>query len=277
MPWPVFVYSFLELVIEEGSAEAQAFREEFGPNFQQTHSDDMHVFGTLSLPQHVLENDTAKIYRNNKYRIPLNKNVYYNLVSHLETASKAGGSVIISLLSTYCEIRETDRGPTDQFTFESIIKQAKGRDTAESDLLEGIPGAFIGVSNKDIMDNNAILKLGMMPMELELAGDVRDMLADQDALHPPKPGDKTLVEEFDAMVKREDSADGPTRNDIPLPPSRYRDVIMESQKVKEYRDRFRMDGRTGGIGAGICICMYTLHNVPLLYVFPYVSRSILTQ
>jgi len=35
---------------------------------------------------------------------------------------------------------------------------------------------------------------------------------------------------------------------------------MEVQKIKENRDRFKIDGRTGGIGPQVSVCMFTLHN-----------------
>jgi len=178
----------------------------------------------------------------------------------LESNGKAGGTVIIYLLQTYCEIRETTRGPIDQYSFEAIINQAHGINGDEADLEEGIPGAFTGVSNKDIMDNTAVLKLGMTPMEGDLAQDVRAELEDEDIKHPPELGKPSLVEEFDQNIKREDSADAPTRNEIPLPPSRARDVVMEVQKIKENRDRFKIESRTGGIGPAVSVCMFTFHN-----------------
>jgi len=35
---------------------------------------------------------------------------------------------------------------------------------------------------------------------------------------------------------------------------------MEVQKIRELRDRFRIDPRTGGVGPGVSIAMYTFHN-----------------
>lgn len=219
----------------------------------------MKTFATITLPPHVKENPLAKLYRGTKYRIPLNLHVYFNLITFLESNAKKGGSVIIYLLSTYCEIRHTARGPIDQYSFEAIIQQAHGADE-EVELQEGIPGVFTGISNKDILENNAVLRLGMMPMEPELAMDVRADLEDEDRENPPAPGVPSLVEEFDRTVKREDSADAPSRNEIPFPPSRARDVIMEVQKIKENRDRFKIESRTGGIGPQVSVCMFTFHN-----------------
>jgi transcription initiation factor TFIID subunit 5 len=240
--------------------DSKIFFREFSPQFEKVHSDELRVFDTIKLRSQVFENSIAKLYRNTKYRLPLNKHVYFNLLTFLESNANSGGSVIIYLLQTYCEVRETERGPIDQYSFEAIINQARGVEGDDVDLQEGIPGAFTGVSNKDIMDNTAILKLGMMPMEADLAADVRAELEEDDLRHPPENGKNSLVEEFDQNIKREDSADAPSRNEIPLPPSRARDVVMEVQKIKENRDRFKIDGRTGGIGPGVSICMFTFHN-----------------
>ena len=81
-----------------------------------------------------------------------------------------------------------------------------------------------------------------------------------DQLHPPADGVPTLVEEFDRKIKREESADAASRADLPLPPSRARDVVMEMQKVRENRDRFKIEGRTGGAGIPVSACMFTFHN-----------------
>lgn len=258
--WPIFVYSYLDMVVNGFSIDARKFFQDFRAQFEKIHADELRTLETVTLPQHVFENDMTKLYRSSKYRIPLNTNVYYNLMTFLESNAKIGGSVIVYLLQTYCEIRATNQGPLDQYSFEAIIKQAHGAEEEDPDLQEGIPGAFTGVSNKDIMNNNSVLKLGMMAMDPELAQDVRAELEDEDLKHPPELGRNSLVEEFD-RIKREESLDeGPNRNEIPLPPSRARDVVMEVQKIKENRDRFKIDGRTGGIGPAISVCMFTFHN-----------------
>jgi transcription initiation factor TFIID subunit 5 len=246
-------------VVNGYTQDALYFLTEFGPLFKDHHGDELQNFETVTLPQHVLDNPTAKLYRGTKYRLPLNTHVYYNLLTFLETNAKAGGTVIIYLLQTYCEIRETARGPIDQYSFEAIVNQARGNEEA-LDLEEGIPGAFTGVTNKDIMNNRAVLKLGMMPMDYELAQDVRSELEEEDIKHPPESGKPTFVEEFDRTIKREESPDAPSRNEIPLPPSRARDVVMEIQKIKENRDRFKIESRTGGIGPAVSVCMFTFHN-----------------
>ena len=256
----MFVYSYIALVQEGFPKDGDSFIREFGPQFETIHQDELRTLSTIQQALQLRENSITKLYIENKYRIPLNTHVYFNLLTFLESNGKFGGSVILYLLQTYCDIRETSRGPIDQFSFEAIINQANGIDGEETDLQEGIPGAFTGVTNKDIMSNTVTLKLGSLAMDPDLSADVRADLEDEDLKNPAEPGKLSLVEEFDRNIKREDSADGPTRTDIPYPPSRARDVTMEVQKIKENRDRFRIESRTGGIGPAVSICMFTFHN-----------------
>jgi transcription initiation factor TFIID subunit 5 len=242
-------------------SDAKEFLQKFRCAFERIHADELRILETISLPQHALENSTTKLYRENKYRLPLNKHVYYNLMTYLEANNKKGGSVIIYLLQTYCEVRETVRGPIDQYSFEAIINRAQSTiSDGSGDLQEGIQGAFTGVSNHDIMDNSAPLKLGPKQTEVELALDSRADLEDEDTKNPPEPGQPPLVDLYDQKIKREESTDAIGRSEIPYPPSRARDVVMEVQKVKEFRDRFKIEGRTSGIGPSISVCMFTFHN-----------------
>jgi transcription initiation factor TFIID subunit 5 len=258
----MFVYCYLELILHDGASDGEKFFQAFASPFEKVHANELRVLETIKLRQHVLENSLTKLYRENKYRIPLNHHVFFGLTTFLEQKDTPtdGGGTILLLLSTYCELRETQRGPLDQFSFDAIVNKARSQTTDDLELQEGIEGAFTGVSNKDIMDNTVKLNLGFTAMEPDLAEDVRAELEDEDVRNPAEAGKPTLVDTFDRVIKREDSADGPPRGEIPVPPSRQRDVIMEVQKIKEHRDRFKIDGRTGGVGAGVSCCLWTFHN-----------------
>lgn len=259
LPWPIFVYSYLSLVRDEAVVEKEIFFNEFSSKFEKLHADEIREFSLVTLPTHVNANPTAKLYCENRYKLPLNQHVYFNLITFLESNAKSGGTVILSLLQTYFEIKETTRGPIDRFSFEAIINNAKNQEIDEKELEEGIPGAFTGITNKDMTHNNATLKLGMMPLDPELIVDVRSELEEEDAKNPPDLGKRSLVEEFELSIKR-GSSDTPNQNEIPLPPTRARDVLMEVQKIKEYRERFKIESRTGGVGTGVSVCMFTFHN-----------------
>jgi transcription initiation factor TFIID subunit 5 len=258
--WPFFVYSFLELVGQGYTEESKAFLKEIGPNFQPVHADDLKTFSTITLPQHVTDNSVTTLYKQNKYRIPLNQHATGDLFNFLERESEQGGSVIRQILVSYCQIDSTARGPVTPFSFEAVFRKSRTLELDDVDVNEGIAGVNIGLSNKDVLDPAAPLTLGMLPMESDLQEDVRAELEDEERRNPPAQGKPTLLEEFDQKIKREDSADAPNRTDLPLPPSRPRDIMLEMSKLRENRDRFKIEGRTGGVGVPISACMFTFHN-----------------
>lgn len=258
--WPVFVYSYLDLVSQNLPDEAKHFLNTLKSNFENVHSDDLRTLVTVTLPQHVQENRVTRLYQENKYRIPLNQHASGQLFSFLEREDDAGGSVILQVLQAYCQVDSTARGPIEPYSFEAIYRRAQNLDLDDVDAQEGIPGVFTGVSNKDVLDAHAPLKLGPMPTEAELRDDVRAELEEFEKSHPPADGVPSLVDEFERKIKREESADCPTRQELPLPPSRARDVLMEMQKVRENRDRFKIEDRTGGVGVPVSVCMFTFHN-----------------
>lgn len=258
--WPTFIYSYLELVEGGYPEDASQFFNSFRTNFENVHADELKTLATVTLPQHVRENSVTKLYKSAKYRIPLNTQAAHLFYGFLDREPLAGGTVLADLFAKHCDIEQHDRGPMEPYSFEAIYRRAQKLDLEDADVVEGIPGAFTGISNRDVMDTSTPLRLGPLPMEPELRDDVRAELEEEDSRNPPADGRPSLVEEFERKIKREESADVPNRADLPLPPSRARDVVMEVQKIRENRDRFRIEGRTGGVGVALSACMFTFHN-----------------
>ncbi|KAJ9370132.1 hypothetical protein DTO282E5_5192 [Paecilomyces variotii] len=261
--WPLFVYSFLNLVTSFYPQDAKQFFATNKNLFLPEHSEDIRALEPISLPEHVQDNSTAKLYRGNKYRLILSNPAFSNLMQFLENKQKEGGSVMSAILSSYCTIITKERTADDRFSFAAML--GKSGDTQTFPLEdEGIPGHHPGSAYTG--DNPAMtgtlprLKLGNLPPEAQLEEDVRGELAEEDAKNPPVAGRNTLVQEYDQMIKKEEDEDAPTRAEIPYPPSTARDVAMEVQKVKENRDRFKIEGRTGGVGPAVSVCMFTFHN-----------------
>lgn len=260
--WPLFLYSFIELIelgIQDGAKE---YFNMYKGSFELDHETDLKSLALVTLPAHLADNSVAKLYLANKYMLPINEHAYYSLITYLESHDKQGGGVIIHILQEFCKVSETKRGPLDQYSFEALINRARGADTAEEiDMQEGVTGGFTGVTNQDLQNNSTPLKLGPQPMDPDFMADVRAELEDEDRDAPPKLGEPTLVETFqEQRIKREESADALSRLEIPYPAPKARDVAMEVQKMKEYRDRFKIEGRTGGTGPLVSICMFTFHN-----------------
>ncbi len=230
--------------------------------FVPEHEDDLRALGPISLPEHVNDNEIAKVYRSNKYRLTLSNVAYYNLIQFLETKDSEGGATIVRLLKN-CNIVTVNRGATTEgpHSLAALLKRGnEDQDMPAED--EGIPGHNAGSANTDKNAPAALvkLKLGPLPMEQELMEDVQAELEEEDTRNPPMAGESSLLQEFDRHIKREESEEAPNRNELPLPPSVARDVSMEVQKIREHRDRFKIEGRTGGVGPGVSVCMFTFHN-----------------
>ncbi|KAL1884733.1 Transcription initiation factor TFIID subunit 5 [Paecilomyces lecythidis] len=261
--WPLFVYSFLNLVTSFYPQDAKQFFASNKNLFLPEHNEDIRALEPISLPEHVQDNSVAKIYRGNKYRLILSNPAFSNLMQFLENKQKEGGSVMSAILSSYCTIITKERTADDRFSFAAMLGKSAGAQTFPLED-EGIPGHHPGSAYTG--DNPAMtgtlprLKLGKLPPDSQLEEDVRGELADEDAKNPPAAGRNTLVQEYDQMIKKEEDEDAPTRAEIPYPPSTARDVAMEVQKVKENRDRFKIEGRTGGVGPAVSVCMFTFHN-----------------
>lgn len=243
--------------------DAKSFFETNKNMFLPEHTDDIRHFEPISLPEHLQDNSVAKLYRNNKYRVVLSNPAYTNLLQFLESKDKEGGSVMNAILSSFCSVKTLDRAADDRFSFAAMLNQMSADQTFPAED-EGIPGHHPGSAYTG--DNPAMagtlprLKLGRLPMEQLLEEDVRAELAEEDAKQPPAAGRNTLIQEFDQMIKNEDDDEAPNRADLPFPQSTARDVQIEVKKVMEHRDRFEIKTRTGGVGPGLSVCMFTFHN-----------------
>ncbi|KAF2459470.1 transcription initiation factor TFIID, subunit TAF5 [Lineolata rhizophorae] len=261
--WPVFVYSLLELASEYFVRDCDRFYNEAHGLFSEgEHADEVKQLRTVRTPEHVQESHLAKLYRNNKYRITLTNMACATLLQFLESKEKDAGTVILGIITRHLNIVTVDRTTAGNERTLSTLLAGRGADFEAPPEDEGIPGHNPGSANtdKNAPPVLAKLNLGPMPMEPDMMEDVRADLQEQDAKNPPLPGQNSLVEEFEHRIKREPTEDTPSRDALPLPPSTACDVAMEVQRVKENRDRFKMEGKSGGVGPGVSVTMYTFHN-----------------
>ncbi|KAL9601138.1 MAG: hypothetical protein Q9219_002737 [cf. Caloplaca sp. 3 TL-2023] len=261
--WPVFVYSFLDLVTDFYPREAKSFFGNFREMFENEHEGDLRGLQAIALPEHVVTNEIAKIYHSQRYRVTLSQTAFFNLISFLESKEKEGGAVIVSILQARLNVVTVERTAEDQFSLAKLLERARQMEDFPAED-EGIPGHNPGSANIDRNAGSTVLtklKLGQIILDAEGRQDVLGDLEDEDKANPPVPGQPSLVEVFEQRIKREESEEVPGRTELPpRPPSLARDVAMEVQKVKENRDRMKITGRTGGVGPGVSIVMYTFHN-----------------
>ena len=242
--------------------EVPRFFAAFEEEFLAEHESDLRELKPMSLHEHLKQNKIAQLYLSNKYRLSLSAVAFFNLVQFLENNEKQGGSVIMGIIQEHLHIVTVDRVAPDQNSLAKLLVRANAEEDHPAED-EGIPGHNPGSANTDNTARSAVLtrlKLGPMAREQELLDDVRGELAEDDTLSPPPPGKPTYLQHFETMIKREEGEDFPTAADVPYPPSTARDVALEVHKVKENRDRFKIEGRTGGVGAGVSVSMYTVHN-----------------
>ncbi|KAK7902607.1 Transcription initiation factor TFIID subunit 5 [Exophiala xenobiotica] len=261
--WPLFVYSYLDLVQQFYPKEAVRLFQKFSEDFKKENEYDLRGLEHITLPEHG-ENKIAKLYRDNKYRLSLSNSAFIYFMQFLESLPQVGYKLFIDIVEKHLDLRQVERAADDRFSFASVIQRGvEGQDMPAED--EGIPGHRPGnaVSSTDpnVGNNLANLKLGKMPMEKDCEEDVRGDLMDLDLEMPPAPGQPSLVQTHEQVnIKQEDEDEGPNRTEIPFPPSTARDVALEVQKIRENRDRIKIESRTGGIGPALSVVMYTFHN-----------------
>ena len=262
--WPIFVYSYLGMVEQYFPKDADTFFTLFKGPFERDHDEDVKILRQVRLPAHLKESRIAKLYMDNKYRVTLTNMPFYNLMQFLESKSFEGGNTLLDVIRVHLNIVTVDRTATAEKSIAAILAGGQGDDDLPAED-EGIPGHNPGhpltARHDPEADASRIrLQLGAYPQDDDLRDDVRAALQDEDAKAAPRPGQTSLVDEFEQRIKQEPADDVPSRDTVPLPPSLARDVSMEVQKIIEHRDRYKMEGRTGGVGPAVSVTMYTFHN-----------------
>jgi len=259
--WPLFVYSVLRLADDYYDKGAGTFFKQFSSAFSTTHPDDVRALSTVNQPSHVETSPTAQVYLRNKYKVTLTNTAQTLLYQFLEAKEAEGTKKITELLNKHINIVSVDRAQLgNERSLSALLAGGETSDVMPED--EGIPGHNPGSANTDPNAPSTLpkLRLGRLPTDADAMEDIRGELEDEDKRNPPEAGLNSLTEELDRRIKREPIEDAPSRDQVPLPPPLARDVAMEVQKIRELRDRFKIDPRTGGVGPGISVIMYTFHN-----------------
>lgn len=274
------MYFFINLVAEYYPKESEAFFRRHRSRFQREHEEDVRALSSISLPDHLLSNPTVQVYRNNRYRLTLSNVAHHNLIMFLESKERDGGAVVINVIQSCMNLIAVERAA---LSTDHSLATILARKTTEDELPaedEGVPGHNPGSANTEPGAHPVLpkLALGPMPKEPELMEDVKAQVQEEDEKHPPVEGQPSLAEEFEKQIKEEQTEDAPSRDNIPLPPSLARDIAVEVQKIKENRERFKIERRTGGVGPGLSVTMLTFHNTYDRYKTcrtPYESARVL--
>ena len=249
------MYSFLRTLASGFSGVAIDLLNQYKGKVELEHMDDLRNLSLLGLPEHVKDSTIGKTYLSDKYRLTLSNAAYSLLLIHLESKLTEGGQAVLQIMNENMEIKTIDRVVSDANAVEKILGRS-GTDSNWPTEDEGIPGHHPGQTTSTGSSNLTRLKLGPLPMESALFQEVLEKLQAEDSRNPAADGQLSLETEFTSRIKTEESDDAPTRNELTYPASIVRDVEAEVLKIKELRNRFKLDVQKDKLSA----CMYTFHN-----------------
>ncbi|KAK9469725.1 WD40-repeat-containing domain protein [Lipomyces arxii] len=250
--FPIFVHTFFYLISEPDPAAssgattlARKFFDSYSPDHAVLHGYDLQLLSGLTLPEHLKENETAKLYREHKYTLHLSRTTFDLLLHFLDENERNGGPVTVRLINQYIDTQVKSSRPDRYDDGDQVLGAG-----------EGIPGHVTGQETKF---NTQPVKLGKLPMDDKMARDVEMHLKQEDR-QSEQDGNglrlgTSLVDEFHAM--QAEDQDAPSREQLPLPQYKGVDVETEIAIVKDARSRLHV----GPVEASLpSVCMYTFHN-----------------
>ncbi|KAG4304664.1 hypothetical protein PORY_002057 [Pneumocystis oryctolagi] len=239
--FPIFIHSYLDLISKNQTNSAKQFFDTYSSEHEVLHGHDIRHMSSITLPEHIEENELVKLYRQNKYKITMWRTAFDLMLHFLFENESNGGAVIMRLLNQHIETKIVTGRP-DQFINSTITND------------EGISG--YDVYHLDSFNKQPV-KLGEMPLNTDLKSDIEMELAtldNKDEKINHEKGEKSLLEEF--RNRKEVSEDSPIKNSIPLPTFKAVDVEKEIEVIKDLRKRLVL----GPQASLPSVCMYTFHN-----------------
>ncbi|ORY00702.1 WD40 repeat-like protein [Basidiobolus meristosporus CBS 931.73] len=228
--YPIYIHAFLDLVSKGYREQAQEFFKSYKSDHEEFHTPDIQRLEAVTEPQHVEENPLVQIYRKNKYNLKMTNVTFELFISFLQDNKFM---LLLRIVNQYLNIQDIE------------TEEGVGITGHKTHQLK----AF----------NQQPVQLGQLPPDPALKDEVERALKENDE-KAKADGPETdsiassLVEEY-KKVKVDGAQDGPTREDIPLPPIKGFDIQAEIDSIVDLRKRLKL-----GPGALPSICMYTFHN-----------------
>ena len=239
--FPVFVHSFLDLVHKGHLEAAKDYFARGRADHEIAHGYDVRELSAVTLASHLEENDLAKLYRNNKYRIALSRTTFDLMLNFMFENEGEGGAIIMRLINQYVEV---------------VTVQGKPGGIAANSAVEGIEG-----HNKTQTDevNGQKVRLGPLGLDKDMQMDVEIELGDEDR-KLGLDGSDSLLTDF-TKSRLGDVTDTPGRDALPYPPYKTVDVLTEVENIKDARKRIALGAGDGTASPALpSVCMYTFHN-----------------
>ncbi|KAI8875847.1 WD40 repeat-like protein [Backusella circina FSU 941] len=240
--FPIFAHSFLDLVSKELASKAKHFMDTYQSDHIEEHASDLYRLATVTQPQHVHENQLARMYRDNKYNLRMSGVPFELFLNYLQDNKF---HVLLRIVHQYLNI---------QVVHGKLLKSAGG---LEDDVV-----GITGHETQQMEDaNKQSIQLGMPHLDQTFKEDVEQVLKEQESVTkrdengvPEVVVDTLLLDRFKKHVQ-DSTIDGPAFGDIPLPPYRGTDIQAEIEFLNNINHRVPL-----GPNSLPSICCYTFHN-----------------
>ncbi|ODV87205.1 hypothetical protein CANARDRAFT_5758 [[Candida] arabinofermentans NRRL YB-2248] len=261
--YPIFVHCYLTLIQRGDVEEGRAFYDKFYNDHIILHSYEVRSLGGISLPSHLEENEVAKIFKTNKYKIFVSNTSMNLILSFLNENQAIGGGVIVRIINSNIEV-----------VTQVEVSSTSDDNNGSIENMEGIPAIYQLINEEeenkkddkkkdkkrnvpDQAINNKAVKLGKFPNDPEFTKELEAEIKQRDELQKDKRFDKTLMEEYTENFKADDAEDTPARDTLPLPQRTAYDLKREILKIQDSRAKIKLNAAQAALPS---TCMYTFHN-----------------
>eukprot|EP01132_Coremiostelium_polycephalum_P000665 gene665-824_t len=106
--YPVFVHSYIDLIIKGYPSEARELMDEIGPEHEDHFGDDLRLLRGISNTDHLKENELVHLFRNNRWNIRMCAYSFELLMSFLHQLKSI---LLLSIINQYINIKVTNMRP----------------------------------------------------------------------------------------------------------------------------------------------------------------------
>ncbi|KAG4086570.1 WD40 repeat-like protein [Neocallimastix lanati (nom. inval.)] len=225
--YPIFIYSYLDLVSKGKTQRAKQFMEKYSIDHREQHIQDIQRLSSLSDPMHVKENILAQTFLKNKYLVKLSSASYSLFLAYLQNSSY---SILLQITNQYLSIRVSPKA------------------LQQSDIDDGI--GIIGHQESQIEAfNKQEIHLGKRPYDLFEIEEIEHRIKDEKT-----ENSEQLLEIFKGIQEKLNEDPLP-KDQVPLPSRKLIDISADIKNLKDISKRAKLDNNKLP-----SICCYTFHN-----------------
>jgi len=225
--YPIFIYSYLDLVSTGKSQRAKQFMEKYSIDHREQHIQDIQRLSSLSDPMHVKENILAQTFLKNKYLVKLSSASYSLFLAYLQNSSYA---ILLQITNQYL----------------SIVVSPKA--LQQSDIDDGV-GIINHQESQIDAFNKQEIHLGKRPYDLFEIEEIERRIKDE-----KNENSEQLLDIFKGLQEKLNEDPLP-KEQVPLPVRKLIDISADIKNLKDISKRAKLDNTKLP-----SICCYTFHN-----------------